>query len=445
MLMTMAREEKKAYRESLEIPQRDSGEPGWVRKRREEAFRRFGGKEFPTRREEDWRTMDLGMVLDHAFRPAGEPVDEASLQGLIHPLAMDPGEARLVFVDGYFSRKLSRAKPLAEGVILKNLSTALREDHGMIEPYFRFSDGDAGIFWDINEFSFNDGAFLYVPPRVSIDLPIDFIFMASGQGLEPFVFYPRSLVVLGKGAKVRLVTHGIGTARTPYFMNAVLSIFAGEGSRISWIDLQAGSGQTRQFLHVDISLERGSSLEAVLLHGGGGLTRTDLRVDLNGEESSVLLKGLGLLKQDHELYQHITVNHNAPFTTSRQHFRNILVEKARSEYDSLVQVRTGAIKADSNQLNKNLVLSPDARAYTRPRLRIDADDVKCTHGTTVGQLEEGEKFYLKTRGLDERTAGVVLTHAFAAEILEGLPPGKMRLGAESEVRHRLEGMIGAAS
>jgi len=444
MLMTMARDKRKVYRESLAIP-RDAREPAWVGRLREEAFRRFRGREFPTRRDEDWRYLDLGGVLDEAFRLAGEPADEASLQGWIHPLAMDSAEARLVFVDGYFSQRLSQLNRVPEGVILKSLSTALREDKGMIEPYFRLFDGDAGIFRDINEFSFNDGAFLYVPPRVSIEWPIDFIFITSDQGLEPFAFYPRSLVVLGKDAKVRLVTHGRGTTPTPYFMNAVFSIVAGEGSRLSWVDLQAGSRGTRQFLHVDAFLERRSSLEGVLLHGGGGLTRTDLRFDLNGEESSVFLKGLGLLKQDHELYQHLIVNHNAPFTTSRQHFRNILVGKARSEYDSLVQVRSGAVKADSNQLNKNLVLSPDARAYTRPRLRIDADDVKCTHGTTVGQLEEGEKFYLRTRGLDERTANVILTHAFATEILEGLPPGKMRMGAESEVRQRLEGMIGAVS
>lgn len=434
------------YEESFKTPPSEIREPvpflAAIRRCAREKFQALG---FPTRKAEAWKYINLSPILKSRFVLASQKDAEVDLN-LVRGLAASEEESRLAFVNGFYSERLSSPQALPPGVILQDLKSALAQYPAQIEKYLAANlQDEANPFAVINAFSFDQGIFLYLPRETTAVWPIHFLFLGSGSGALPEVFYPRILVVLEEGARAEILFDHYGANDQPYFMNAAVEIFLGARAKLSWTALQRRSENAFQFLVSRCALKSGASLEAISFTDGGQKTRNEISVALDGEDASCAISGLSVLSEAAAVYDHVTVEHRVPRGTSRQIFKNILSGQSQTEFDSLVHVHRGAAQSDSHQLNRNLLLSENARAYSRPHLRIYTDDVKASHGAANGQLEKDELFYLRSRGLSRELARLVLAYGFAEEILEKVRPEAIRRRLEDSVREKLQAMIRQSS
>ena len=424
----------KVYRESfskLVVGKEKAG--AWVKGLRQRAFERFKALGLPNAGLEAWKYINLEPLLDATYL----------LPEHGHTKGVDANEKnRLVFMNGIYSPELSSVDPLPKGVILENLASSLDTREKLIKPYLGFGlESEANAFAAINTFSFRDGAFLYIPENTVIEGAIRLLFISFAEKKTPFVFYPRVLVRMGDHSTAKLIVDHVGLREAKSFGNTVCEIHLGVGASLDYTEIEQSPRDAFQFKTKRFYLKEQSSLNMLSFSQGGAVIRDETSVTFGGENGFASLKGLSVLKGASQIYQHANVYHESGRCVSRQFFKNILAGKAKSEFNSLVAVRPGAQKSDSRQLNRNLLLSDLARCYSRPQLRIDADDVSCTHGATVGQLEKDELFYLRSRGLSKELARLVMTYGFADEILEEIQDEALRGGLETLVREELERMI----
>jgi Fe-S cluster assembly protein SufD len=416
-----------------------AGSPSWLWDLREKAFAKFKTLGFPRRNHESWRYLDLEPILGSAFL-AGEgalgAVPDRAARGYFLPDA----ENRLVFVNGRFSEALSSVKA-AKGLTLMNLERALREKGSLLKDHLGVSSADEeNPFAEANTFSFRDGAFVHAEDHMTLEAPIHLLFIGAGTKDAP-VFYPRILVSAGKCARVKLIADFVGAGDAPFFSNAVAEVFLGEGACLNFFQVQRSGAGAIRFSTNRFYLKKLATLNAFSFAQGGAVTRNEASVDYGGEGGFASLKGLGVMKDGSQIFNHVSALHHTPQGTSRQFYKMILGGRARSEFNSLVRVPGGAQKTNSHQMSRNLLLSGEAQAYARPQLRIDTDDVVCVHGATVGQLQKDELFYLRSRGIPEKDARFLMTYGFAEEILEEMPED-LRPALEDFVQKELKGMIG---
>ncbi|MBI3315375.1 MAG: Fe-S cluster assembly protein SufD [Candidatus Omnitrophica bacterium] len=424
---------------------------GWLAERRRRAYQHFERLGFPTAKSEDWKFLSLDPVLGVSFaEPLKRPV---ALKGdEFKAMALAEGEPRLVFVNGVYAPLFSSSEFLPHGVFFESLSENLELVPDFVEPTLGARvEKETNVFALINTFSFKDGALIFIPRGMVLEKPLHVVFAAAGQtagrpsagGDAPSqVFYPRVLIVLEEGARAAVVVDETSHAPGRFFSNAVTEVFLGEGASLNYNVVQHRSPEALGFTTGRFYLEKESSLEIFQYAQGGALTRNESQVYFEGEKASVSMKALAVLSGNTQVHHVAEVCHLKPFGTSRQYTKNILTDKARSEFNSLVRVAPGAQKSDSNQLNRNLLLSDTAQCFTRPRLQIDADDVSCTHGATVGQIEKDEIFYLKSRGLSEKEARFLLTYGFAEEIVEAVTLDPLRAKLEALVNGELKRFAG---
>ncbi len=412
----------------------------WLRDIRQKAYRRFQTLGFPTRRMEGWRYIDLELIVGASFVPDGQrSVDAASLKRFERFFFCRLEQNRIAFVNGVYAKELSSGVGLPDGVILENLAAAVCSRRELLEPYLAAHiEKESNAFHLINTFSFRDGVFLYVPENVSITVPIHILFGAAAKEDRPIVFYPRILVVAEKGSSAKIVVDHVAGADDNFFSNFVLESHLGAGASVQYSQVQRYGQKAVQMVSNRFGLREKSALRVMSFKRGGRVTRDEAQVDFIGENASAFLKGLSVLSGESEVYQHAVVNHHVPSCVSRQFYKNILAEKSKSEFNSLVFVEKGAFKSDSEQLNKNLLLSDEARSYSRPQLRIHADDVSCTHGATVGQLRGDELFYLRSRGFSKKMAEFMLTYGFAKEVIQEVEPENVRVELEAWASEELK-------
>ena len=404
----------------------------WMKNLRQKAYDRFQALGFPTRKMEDWKYIDLAPILGASFVPPETKGMEASeLKEFEKFFFCRLEQNRIALVNGVFTKELSSELCLPEGVILENLGSALSSKRPLIEPYLGANlEKESNAFNLINTFRFRDGVFLYVPEGVTVEAPVHILLATAPNAGQATAFDPRILLVVGKNANVKIVVDHAAAGSQDFFSNVVLEGYLDSGASVEYSQIQRHGKEGFQFVSSHFYLKDKSRLRAMLFARGGRLTRTQTCVDFGGEGASMSLKGLSVLSGESEVYCHALVHHRAGRCQSRQVYKNILAEKSKSEFNSFVAVEKNANGSDSQQLNKNLLLSDQARAYSRPQLKIDADDVACAHGAAVGQLREDELFYLKSRGFSEGLARYVLTHGFAEEILSEVEPEGLRLELE---------------
>lgn len=433
-------EQSKIYRESFAALQNGD----WFDARRREAFGRFKTLGLPTRREAIWKNVPFERVLDAAYAASCEDCLETADRKILELYFLSHDEKnRVVFINGFYSKKFSSRQALPAGAVLTDLPSAIRDEENLVKPYLaRDAAAETDAFAAINTFSFSDGAFLYVPAGVKADSPVHFLFVNVGQSPEAIVYYPRILAVLGPSAKASIVINHVELSKEAHLMNAAAEFYLEEGALLDAVELQRADGTGAHFLATRFHLERQSRVEATFFVQGGSLTRHDVRADLCGEGGEARLKGLTVLKGESQAFFNATASHLVPRGGSDQFFKSIVADKARSEFDSMVYVAKGAVKSSSRQLNKNLVLSDTAEAFSRPQLQIDNDDVSCAHGATVGQLEKAELFYLRSRGLSQEVARFLLIYGFAEEIIEDLAEGPLRAHVETVLNHELGKITG---
>lgn len=413
--------------------ERGSVDAPWLRRMRDEAFGRFMERGFPTTREEDWKYTDVAAIGQGLFTPAAV-IPSKIREEVIGRLVLGSMDRHLlVFVNGSYSPGLSRLQPLPAGVHIGGLSAALRDDPDRLEPYFaRFVGRRANGFVDLNTALMEDGAFILLSRGTAIPDPIHLLFVTSA-GNQAVMTHPRILVAAEEAAQVAIVEQYVNLGTGTYLTNAMTEIVAGRNASITHYKIQEEGPDASHIATVRAHQEAGSRFTSHSASFGGVLSRNDVDVVLGGEGTECVLDGLYLGDGRQHVDTHTSVDHLKPRGTSRVFYGGILNGRARGVFGGKVVVHKDAQKTDARQTNKNLLLSREAEADSRPQMEIYADDVKCSHGATVGQLDEEKIFYLRSRGVDEAFARNLLTYAFASEALDHFELLPIRRGLETKL------------
>jgi Fe-S cluster assembly protein SufD len=417
-------------------------EPAWCREARERAIARFAELGFPTTRDEDWRFTNLAPLARTPFRSASADGAQVTAAALA-PFALQGGDGpRLVFVDGRFAPGLSRPGHLPGGVVVEPLARAFDRRGDLLEAHLaRYADPDAqpftAAFTALNTALFEDGALVWVPKGVAVEAPVHLLFVAT-PAADGSATHPRTLVVAEPSSEVTVVEHYAALGDGVYFSNAVTEVVAGANAVVRHLLLEEESLRAYNVSTLRVQQGRDSQVASHTVLLGGALVRNNVHPVLAGEGTDCLVNGLFLGRDAQHLDNYMRVEHAAPHGNSRQFYHGILDEGAHGVFHGRIVVHPGAQKTDAKQTNRNLLLSGDAQIDTKPQLEIYADDVKCTHGATIGQLEEDQLFYLRSRGLSEEDARGILLFGFANESLERIGSGPVRRHVERLVRRWLE-------
>ena len=405
-----------------------AGKP-WLARLRRDALGRFAEGGIPTRRDEEWKYTSLAALEKAAFTAQRASSDRPVAPAEIDALAFDGLEVhRLVFVDGRYAPALSRCGTLPPGATLGALGESLTDAPESLEPLLAPAP-NATVFSHLNTAFMSDGLYLHLARGTVLAEPVHVLFIATAAGRA---VHPRNLVIAAPGARATIIEHYAGVD-APYFTNAVTQILAAEGAAIEHYKVQEEGPQALHIGAVHASQRSASRLLSHSIALGAALARTDITTSFDAEGCEAELDGLYVVGGRQHVDHHTRIDHARPNGTSREHYRGVLDGTSRAVFNGKVIVHAGAQKTDARQANHNLLLSRGAEVDTKPQLEIYADDVKCAHGATVGQLDAQQLFYLRSRGIDEAAARGLLVHAFARTVIDG-----MRL---APVRARLERLL----
>jgi Fe-S cluster assembly protein SufD len=414
-------------------------QPSWLLPLRKAGIARFMDLGFPTLQDEDWRFTNLAPLTKLPLHPVGESANEAAAKTTLekHIFTQLSGP-RLVFVDGQCSTALSSVHGLPAGVRVSNLTAALVADSESIKKQLGLCAlTDDNAFAALNQAFFTDGGYVQLPAGVSVAEPIQFIFISTAKQAGA-TSQPRNLIVAGANSRATVIESYISTDNTAYFTNAVTEIVAGENAALEHLKFQDEAPEAFHLATIAGNLGRTSKVSVHSFALGAKLSRNNIRAKLAGEGLECILNGLYLTRGEQLADHHMIVEHAQPHCASHEYFNGILDDKSKGVFHGRIYVHPIAQKTDAKQTNKNLLLSDDATADTKPQLEIYADDVKCTHGATVGQLNDESIFYLRSRGLDRETARRMLIHAFAGEIIARVKHDAVREQLDKVIWDRLE-------
>jgi len=417
----------------------------WTRRSREAALERFAERGFPTTRDEEWKYTSVAAIERRPFRVVAEATDGPAAE-LVARYALE-GCHVLVFVNGRHVAGLSRLGSLPDGAHMGSLAELLAARPERLEDWF---DDDAATdengFAALNAALWSDGAWIDLAAGVALDRPIHLLHLATAPapGTEPAIF-PRNLIRFGRGAQATIIEHYVGDDDAPYLTDAVTRIQAGAGAMLTYAKLQQEGSRGFHIAEIRAEQERDSQLRSASFAFGALLSRTGIATRFDAEGCAADLIGLYLGSGRQHVDHHTLIDHARPRGTSREFYKGVLEGGSRAVFSGRVVVRPDAQHSDAQQANHNLLLSDAAEVDTKPQLEIWADDVKCSHGATVGQLDAEQRYYLRTRGMDDATACAVLIHAFAAEVLARVDAAPLRTRLEALLRARLPGAIEESS
>ncbi len=419
---------------------RSGREPAAVGEVRRRAMERFAELGFPSIRQEEWRFTNVAPISRREFhRPE---VGAAAAAGhLVEPWLFESARARLVFVDGRLHPELSETSALPEGTVLGGLGDAMLERPELIEEHLaRHAAFDEQPFVALNTAYMADGAFLHLPKGAVMEEPIHLLYLSTGatdaEG-RPAVTFPRSLVVLDEASQATVVETFAGPEGAEYFTCPVTEVVCGDGSVLDHYKMQQESTAAYHMASFQLYQGRSSSYALHSISLGGALVRNDVNTLLDGEGSDSVLNGLYMVRGSQFVDHHMRVEHAKPHCHSFELFKGILEGRSRAVFNGLIHVHRGAQKTDAKQSNQNLLLSEQALVNSNPQLLIFADDVKCTHGSTVGQLDDDAVFYLRSRGIGKEAARSLLVYAFASDIVGRIKVPELRRDLEEFLFTRL--------
>lgn len=398
----------------------------WLQELRQKAASLVVQSNIPRKNDEEWRFTDLSELLDVSFQPAqSAQVTDFAFAGFVLPEAT---QSRLVFVNGIYAPELSNISALPEGVYVGNLSNLPEELQGKISSYLGKQEGQSEVFAALNTAGIADVAVVYAKPNVVVENPIHLLYLTAVTDTPTFS-QPRTLVVAERGASLNLVeSYGAsvsGCSDRPqkryYLTNTVAEIYLGENAQVHHCRSQRESGDGFHLANSLISQEGDSRYKCIDINLGAKLSRHNLQVFQKGEQTETQLYGLTAIAANQVADTHSAVFLTKPHGTVNQLHKCVVDSSAHAIFNGKISVPKAAQLTNASQLNRNLLLSPRARVNTKPELQITADNVKCSHGATISQLEADEVFYLRSRGLSEYDARHLLLDAFVAEIFALLP------------------------
>lgn len=403
----------------------------WLDALRETAMRQFTAHGFPATREEEWRFTNVAPIARVPFEPAqAAALPAGSLEALL-PAGVDV--SRLVFVNGRFAPELSVT---LDGLRAGSLAESLRAEPEAVQAHLaRHADIAANPFVALNTAFIEDGAYARIPKGAVVERPI-YLLHLTVPGAAPAASHPRTLVTVGPNAQVTLVEIYAGVGGQVYFTNAVTEIAAGEGAVVDHYKIQLENTNAFHVATMQVRQGRSSHFSSHSISLGGALVRNDANTRL-AEGSEGTLNGLYLANGAQHVDNHTVIDHAEPHASSHELYKGILDGRASAVFNGKIYVRKDAQKTDAKQTNKNLVLSDEAVINTKPELQIWADDVRCTHGATIGQLDSEAVFYLQSRGIGREQARDLLTFAFARDIIERVKIQPLRERLERLLFERL--------
>ncbi len=398
-------------------------DPAWLVAVREQASRALEVLPALNRKLEDWRYTSVENLLKLAIRTAGYDHGHASdvqpadiQQHLIEGLDTH----RIVLLNGRYAPHLSDVATLPAGVTLESIRNVLASDPGVLATWFgQAAQHNEHVFTALNTALLNDGVMLHVEPGVVVDRPVEIIYLGTDEE-RSLLLQPRNLFVLDEGASATVIERFIAKPETVYFHNQVCEIVVGSHASLKHYRIQYESRQAYHLSSVYLSQQADSYYRGTTLSFGGAWNRTEYHTVFKQENAVCHLNGLCMVGDKQLSDFHLKVHHAVPDCTSREYFKGILYGKGRAVFDGYIHVDKLAQGSDAELSNDNLMLTRDAEVDTRPQLEIYADDVKCSHGTTVGELDQEQVFYLRSRGIDEDTAQKMLCTGFARNIIDSI-------------------------
>lgn len=410
----------------------------WVSRIRSEALDRFVQAGFPTPRDEEWKYTNVAPIARQVFNPVGPNRQDGLAVEDLGPVLFDGLEAyRAVFVDGLFNAELSNLDELPDGIRVTGLARALEREAPEIEPLL---DRDVVVrdhgFAALNAAFLADGAIVRISQGVAAPRPIHLLFLTTPRS-DSLLITPHNLIVAESGSQATVIEHYGALGDTMYLTNAVTQVWAKPNAGIDYYRVQQESSRAYHVGGTYIRQDRESRFVSHAVDLGGLLVRNELKCALEGERAECELNGLYFVDGRRHVDNHTFVDHAQPRCTSREFYKGVLDGRGRAVFSGRVLVRPDAQHTDAGQLNKNLLLSRDAEIDTKPQLEIYADDVKCSHGAAVGQLDLDALFYLRSRGMDEAAARSLLTYAFANDVLRRFKLSPVRRGLEKKIAARL--------
>jgi Fe-S cluster assembly protein SufD len=410
--------------------------PSWLASLRGKAIELYTSLGFPTTKLEEWRFTNVQPISGARFAPA-PAAPQAFTVADIERIAFGGADVvRFVFVNGRPVPALSRLDGLPAGVTVLPLSEALKSHADLVEAHLgRHARWENHAFGALNTALFEDGAFIHVAKGVVFEAPIHVVF-ATAPGGEPVMTHPRNLIVADGSAEVRVVESYMGRRGT-YLTNVVTEIVAAENAKVDHYRLQREAIDAYHVALTDMHAAANAAASNQIVSFGAAITRNDTGVVLGGPGADATLNGLTVIDGSQLVDNHTSIDHAMPHCTSHELYKAVLDGTAKSVFNGRILVRKDAQKTDSKQTNKNMLLSDTALVNTNPQLEIYADDVKCTHGATIGQLDESMVFYLRSRGIAEQAARHILTYAFANDVVERLKIEALRARLDEYLVHRL--------
>ena len=417
------------------LDERPRGGARWLQDLRDHAASRFVELGFPSVRDEEWRFTNVSPIASTEFRLAPpSKLDPAVLGTFLYADA----PFRLVIVNGRFSPELSRTSGLPAGLKFGSLATAVTEQADVVGRYLgQLADPNARAFAALNTAFTHDGAYVYIPDGLVFEQPLQILFVSTSDGPVASMSHPRTLIVAGDHSQVQVVETYVSTQGQKHFTNAVTEIVAGEYAVLDHYKVEEESIDAFHMASMHIHASRRSNVSTHAFTLGGRIVRNDIIAVLDGEGAECTLNGLYLADGERLVDTHTTIDHAKPHCPSHEVYKGILGGRAKAVFNGKIIVRIDAQKTDAKQTNRALLLSDNATINTKPQLEIFADDVKCTHGAAIGQLDEDAIFYLRARGLTYLEARDMLIHAFAGEILERVKIEPLKRALEDELYAQL--------
>jgi Fe-S cluster assembly protein SufD len=408
----------------------------WLGKLREEAFAQFKEVGFPGSSDEDWRFTNITPIsgTDFQLPPKG---NRRVSRREIEPCFLEGASCTLVFVNGRFAPELSAAPDASEGIIARSLAEQIRTDPGTVEANLgRFLGTKRNAFCALNTAFLEDGAYVHIRQGLILERPIHLLFVSVGSD-APRMIHPRNLIVAETGSEATIVEEYVSFGEGRLLCNAATEVRVDAAANVSHYRIERKSAQIFHVSTLRLEQSRDTQVMSHSILLGGTLVRNNVHPVLAGMGGECLVNGLFLGTGREHLDNYMLVEHRSPHCDSRQFYNGILDEQAKGVFHGRIIVHQHAQKTDAKQTNRNILLSDDAQIDTKPQLEIFADDVKCTHGATIGQIDEDALFYLRTRGIDERSARRLLLESFAKECLDRMNQGPARSHVETLILGRV--------
>lgn len=406
-------------------------ELGWLQQLRDKARAQFERHGLPAKKVEDWKYTSLWSLSQEGFSHDANAVSLDKTE-LAHVAALEDAY-RFVIIDGRFSAELSELEDLEEGLSIKPLSAGLDDVQSMLGEQIDLEKPGLNA---INTMLMHDGLVLQVQAGKTISKPVELLVISTAEN-QKLASHLRHLIQVEADAEVTLLEHYVSLADTEGFTDVVTEVKLGEKATLNHFKLQHESLAHYHIATMASKQAAGSNWHTNNISLGGKLARNDIHSQLLGEEAHVTLDGLYLVTGDQHVDNHTRIDHAVPNTTSDEVYKGVLDGNSHAVFNGKVNVHKDAQKTDSSQSNKNLLLSRSCEIDTKPELEIYADDVKCAHGSTVGQIDEQHLFFLRARGLDETAARSLLTYAFAVDVLQRIKSAPMRQALSNVIEKRL--------